>query len=97
MIQKSDVFQDRKCIYPNKWIFFIKPPHGSECKAIMSFSKLRELFFFLNSWSVSAQWWGIQQMDGAEGTGRAASASRARDCSARTLTTGTGAVSPVNP
>lgn len=91
MIQKSDVFQDRKCIYPNKWIFFIKPPHGSECKAIMSFSKLRELFF-LSSWSASAQW-GVQQMDGADGTGRAASASRARDGSARTLTVGIGAVS----
>lgn len=46
-MQKSDVFQDRKCIYPNKWIFFIKPPRGSECKLYMSFSKLRELCYFI--------------------------------------------------
>lgn len=30
-----------------KLIFFIKPPCGSECKLYMSFSKLRELCYFI--------------------------------------------------
>lgn len=56
-MHKSDFFQDRKCIYPNKLIFFITPPFGSECKlCIVSFSKLSRtvLLPFLSDWLASA-------------------------------------------
>ena len=45
---KSDFFQDRKCIYPNRLVFSVKPLCGSECKLyIVNFSKLRELYYFI--------------------------------------------------